>query len=145
MKNKERIRENLTSVPGPEYWKDKADEGWRPVAIEWERETPSTPDATGWTRREVPYGLRVSEDCHYLEDDPAEKDTLKRMLALIVGDQPLSKVAEELNRQGRQTRDGADWTQVTVFNMLPRLIEAAPEFLSAEEWTTSKKRILRAV
>ena len=70
---------------------------------------------------------------------------LKLMLALIAGDHPLSKIAEELNRQDYRMRNGAKWTQVTTFNMLPRLIEVAPNILSADEWTSKKNRILRAV
>jgi len=139
-----RIRESLSTLPDAEYWKAKLDEGWTPVAIEWERPL----DAGGNSpvlKHEVPYGLRVSQDCHYLEEHPSEKEVLKLMLALIVGDKPLSEVAEELNRQDHRMRSGARWTQVTVFNTLPRLIEVAPEILSDEEWSASKKRILRAV
>jgi hypothetical protein len=144
MKKTERLRESLSTLPDPEYWKAKLDEGWTPVAIEWERPL----DAAGESRvlkHEVPYGLRVSQDCHYLEEHPTEKKVLKMILALIVGDKPLSEVAEELNRRDYRMRSGARWTQVTVFNTLPRLIEVAPEILSAEEWSTNKKRILRAV
>lgn len=94
-------------------------------------------------KHEVPYGLRVSEDCHYLEDDPAEQETLRLMLALIVGDEPLSRVAEKLNRRGCRLRNGAEWTQVAVFNTLPRLIEVAPGILSTQEWTTIRERVWR--
>jgi hypothetical protein len=72
-------------------------------------------------------------------------EVLKLMLALIAGDHPLSKIAEELNRKNYRMRNGAKWTQVSAFYMLPRLIEVAPNIMSAEEWSTSKKRILRPV
>jgi hypothetical protein len=142
--DKERIREILKTVPTPDYMKSKLEEGWRPVAIEWER---STSDAAkgGILRHEVPYGLRVSEDCHQLEEDSKEKEVMKLMLALIAGDHPLSKIAEELNGRGYSMRNGKPWSQVTVFNMLPRLIEMAPEILSGEEWSDNRDRILKAV
>jgi hypothetical protein len=142
--NKERIREVFKTAPTPEYMQSKLEEGWRPVAIEWERET-SHGAPGGALRHEVPYGLRVSEDCHQLEDDSKEKEVMKLMLALIAGDHPLSKIAEELNARGHFMRDGKPWSQVKVFNMLPRLIEMAPEILSADEWSTNRDRILEAV
>ncbi len=142
--NKERIREVLKTAPTPEYMQSKMEEGWRPAAIEWERETSqATPG--GVLRHEVPYGLRVSEDCHQLEDDSKEKDVMKLMLALIAGDHPLSKIAEELNDRKYFMRNGKPWSQVTVFNMLPRLIEMAPEILAADEWSENRDRILKAV
>lgn len=147
MSRTERIREELASAPSPEYLKSKMEEGWRPVAIEWVRQAKGT--EIGLTakglKKEVPYGLKVSEDCHYLEEEPNEKAALKLMLALIAGDHPLSKIASELNRQDLHKRNGDPWNQVDVFNILPRLIEVAPEILSTDEWSVSKERILRAV
>lgn len=145
MANIERIREIITKWPDQEAWKAKMDEGWRPVAIEWQRDIDQTETAAGQLKHEVPYGLTVSEDCRHLEQNPKEMAALKLMLAMIAGDHPLSKIADELNRQGYRMRNGAEWTQVTAFHMLPRLIEVAPEIMSAEEWTSSKNRILRAV
>jgi hypothetical protein len=49
------------------------------------------------------------------------------MLDLIARDQSVSEVAEELNRAGFRTRRGALWSRTAVFEMLPRLIEAAPD------------------
>ena len=40
-----------------------------------------------------------------------------------------------LNRQGSRTRRGTAWTQTAIFNMLPRLIEAAPYI-----WRSESKR-----
>lgn len=147
MSRTERIREELASAPSPEYLKSKMEEGWRPVAIEWVRQATGTEigPATKGFKKEVPYGLKVSEDCLYLEEEPNEKATLKLMLALIAGDHPLSKIASELNRQSLHKRNGDPWSQVDVFNILPRLIEVAPEILSTDEWSASKERILRAV
>jgi hypothetical protein len=145
MANTERIREIVSKWPDRDAWKARMDEGWRPVAIEWERDAERQATESGQFKHEVPYGLKVSQDCRHLERDAQEMTVLKLILALIAGDHPLSKIAEQLNRQGHRMRNGAEWTQVSVFHMLPRLIEVAPEILSTEEWTSSKKRILRAV
>ena len=145
MANVERIREIISKLPDREAWKAKMDEGWRPVAIEWERDVDRVEMESGQLKHEVPFGLTVSEDCRHLEQNPKEMAVLKLMLALIAGDHPLSKIAEEINRQGHRMRNGAEWTQVAAFHMLPRLIEVAPEIMSAEEWTSAKNRILRAV
>ena len=64
------------------------------------------------------------------------------MMELIVQDNPLSKVAQELNRQGFNTRQGVNWTPVSVFNMLPRLIEAGPLIFSSEEWLARKGKLV---
>lgn len=81
---------------------------------------------TGW-RAEVPFGLRVTDDCVHLEENGVERGALVQMLDLIARDKSLSEVARELNRVGYRTRAGSPWTQTAVFNMLPRLIEAAPD------------------
>jgi hypothetical protein len=145
MANVERIREVVSKWPDREAWKARMDEGWRPAAIEWERDVGREEGESGQLKHEVPYGLMVSEDCRHLEQNPKEMAVLKLILALIAGDHPLSRIAQELNRQGHRMRNGAEWTQVAAFHMLPRLIEVAPDILSAEEWTSSKNRILRAV
>ena len=98
MANMKRFREVISQWPDRESWQAKMDEGWKPVAIEWEREEVSVETDQGQLRREVPYGLKVSEDCLHLEENPKEMAVLKLMLALIAGDRPLSKIAEELNR-----------------------------------------------
>ncbi len=136
----ERVREVLSSSPSPDYWQEKAAEGWRPVAVEWEREVEGA-ESDGPLKEEVPYGLQVSEDCLHLEENPAEVEAMRRMLEQIVADRPLSAAAEELNRRGFRRRSGAQWTQVAVFNMLPRLIEVAPKIYSSEEWSQKRHRL----
>ncbi len=144
MAKTERIREILSTPLTPETLREKAKEGWRAVAIEWERG-----DERDASERlpveEIPYGLRISEDCHHLMEDPDEVAALTLMLVQIVADKPCSSVAEELNRRGFRRRDGAKWTQVSVFNMLPRLIEVAPRIYSSEEWAEKKHRLRKVV
>jgi hypothetical protein len=75
---------------------------------------------------EVPYGLRVADDCVHLEEDPGERRAMELMLKLLSSDKAMSQIAQDLNEHGLRTRSGSLWTQTAVFNMLPRLIEAAP-------------------
>ena len=140
----ERVREVLSSPPAAEYWQEKAAEGWRPVAVEWEREVEGA-DSGGPLKEEVPYGLQVSDDCFHLEENPAEVEAMRRMLEQIVADRPLSAAAAELNRRGFRQRSGAQWTQVAVFNLLPRLIEMAPRIYSSDEWGEKERRLKKVV
>jgi hypothetical protein len=135
----ERIREMLNEPLDPEHVEQRAAAGWRLAVVEWEREVQGTeaPPAT----EEIPYGLRVGDDCAHLVENPAETQALIRMLDGIVQDQPFSKVAEELNRGGFRTRSGSKWEAVTVFNMLPRLIQVGPRIFSSEQWQERKKHL----
>jgi hypothetical protein len=83
-------------------------------------------DQPQWVE-DVPFGLRVADDCMHLEEDPVERRTIEMMLKLISRDKSISQIAKELNTHGLRTRTGSPWTQTAVFNMLPRLIEAAPQ------------------
>jgi hypothetical protein len=142
MKEIERWREPVSALPTAEALEKRRKEGWRLAAIEWEREGASeAPEG----RRPIPYGLRISTDCHHLEVDPDEKDVIATIIAMIAGDHPLSRIAGELNRRGSRTRSGSEWTQLKIFQMLPRVIELGPEILSQKEWSESKKRLLAAV
>ena len=144
MSKVERVREVLSSPPSAEYWQEKAAQGWHPVAVEWEREVEGA-GADSPLKEEVPYGLQVSDDCLYLEENSTEGEALRLMLEQIVADRPLSAAAKELNRRGFRQRSGAQWTQVAVFNMLPRLIEVAPRIYSSEEWSEKRHRLRKVV
>jgi len=138
----ERVREVLNKPLEPEYVKLRAEAGWKPVAVEWEREVEEAETAPRQIGEEVPYGMRVGDDCLHLVENPAETQVLIHMLDGIVQDLPFSKIAEELNRSGLRTRSGAKWEPVFVFNMLPRLIQVGPRIFSSEEWQAQKKHIV---
>jgi hypothetical protein len=143
MSQRERVREELTEPITPERLAQRARDGWHAVAIEWER---SAGAAITRRRVELPYGLRIADDCHHLEDDPAEIEVLTQMLHLIVEDRKLSDVAAELNRRGYRNRTGGGWTQSQVFELLPRLTESAPQIFARQDWGQERKRRgLRAV
>ena len=73
------------------------------------------------------------------------KEVMSRIVAMIAGDHPLSKIADELNRRELRNRQGEAWTQVGIFKLLPRIVEFGPEILSAESWAASKKKLLAEV
>jgi hypothetical protein len=143
-----RLREILTTPLTAEYVARRAQDGWKPVAVEWEREGAQgakAVEARSDVIEEIPYGLQVASDCRHLEENPAEKQVLVLMMEQIVQDEPLSKVAEELNRYGHRTRQGTKWSPVAVFNLLPRLIEAGPRIFSSEEWVARREQLLKAM
>jgi len=139
----ERWREPITVLPSEETLRAKREGGWSPVAIEWARLPASRGDDD--TGRPIPYGFRISADCAHLEVDPVEKEVMSLVVAWIADDRPLSKVATELNRRDYRNREGEPWTQVSLFRLLPRIVEFGPEILSSETWADSKRRFLRAV
>lgn len=141
MAKTERLREAVKVSPSLEYFSQKTQAGWKLTAVEWEREVEGEEEPRTF-REEVPYGLRVSEDCLHLQEDPGEKQVLVLMLELLLRDRPFSRVAEELNQQGLRTREGAKWTTVSVFNMLPRLIDMGPRIFASEEWAERRKQLV---
>jgi hypothetical protein len=142
MAKTERLREAVKVSPSLEYFAQKTQAGWKLTAVEWEREVEGEEEEPRAFREEVPYGLRVSEDCLHLQEDPNEKQVLTQMLELLLRDRPFSRVAEELNQQGLRTREGAKWTSVSVFNMLPRLIDMGPRIFASEEWAERRKQLV---
>jgi hypothetical protein len=111
-------------------------EGWRLIALEWEREVPETEQTANQApdHEEPPFGLRVASDSPTLVEDQRENEALLAMMELIIQDGPYSFIAEEMNRRGYRTREGLKWSPVSVFEMLPRLIDAGPRILSSENW-----------
>jgi hypothetical protein len=93
-------------------------------------------------RIEIPYGLQISGDCNFLEENPLEIATMMTMLEGIVEDCPFSEIALRLNERGRLTRSGQRWTQTAVFQMMPRLVEYSPELFARPDWV-GRKKLLR--
>jgi hypothetical protein len=127
----------------------KARQGWKPVAVIWEREIgdqvgndqPQRADIT----QPVPYGLKIAEDCTALEQDLQEREALIVMLEMIIQEKSLSATAEELNRRGFRTRHTSNWTPGSVFDMLPRLIEVGPRVFGTEEWVVRRGKLMNVV
>jgi len=137
----QRVRDLVSGPLNEEELKRRTAEGWRLVALEWEREAAAEEDLVPQPAPEVPFGLKVAGDCAHLEEDPAERDVLFAMMELTIQDGPYSFIADELNRRGYRTRDGARWTPVSVFQMLPRLIEVGPKIFGSEEWQQRRRLI----
>jgi Recombinase len=144
MGKEEHLRELVAGELDPEHLRQRASEGWRLVAIEWQREAAGESGAGNGFLEEVPFGMQVAGDCFHLVDNPREREALVLMMDLIVQDHPLSLVARELNAKGYRTREGAPWNQVAVFNLLPRLVEAGPRIFSSDEWEARRKHVARA-
>jgi len=142
----ERIRDVISGPFSPDIMQQRMAAGWQLVSIEWRRELPEQEAPTeGAFSEEIPYGLRISDDCLRLEVDPRENAALVLMMELMVQDFPLSNVVSDLNEKGFRTRAGKPWSRVTVFNMLPRLIEVGPRLFSTEEWETRRAKFARFV
>jgi Recombinase len=137
----ERIRQDVPGSFGAEGLAQKAGQGWKLVAVEWEREVP---EAQAAPVEEVPFGLQVvGNGPPHLEENPTEREVLFLMMELTIQDGPYSVIAEELNRRGYRTRQGMTWTPVSVFQMLPRLIEVGPRIFATEEWQQRRVRLAK--
>ena len=129
---KERIRQEVPASFGPDDIARHVEQGWKLVAVEWEREVPL--DEAAHRPEEVPFGLQIAKDGKRLEENEDEQAILRLMMELTVQDGPYSAIAEELNHRGYRTRQGTKWSAVSVFQMLPRLIEVGPRIFSTQEW-----------
>jgi len=141
----ERFRDVLTATPTAEYWRQRTDSGWRLIAVEWERDVSGEEAGRQDTVEEIPYGLKIAEDCLRLEVNITEREALMLMLELIVQDRSLSQVAAELNQRGFRTRRGVEWSPAGVFNMLPRMIEVGPRVFPQEEWAARRRQLFKVV
>lgn len=142
----ERMRDVISSPFSPEIMRQRTAAGWQLVSLEWRRELPAdAAPSEGAFGEDIPYGLRISDDCQRLEQDPTEHQALVLMMELLVQDFPLSSVVSDLNEKGFRTRGGKPWSRISVFNMLPRLIEIGPTLFSSEEWEARRQRFARMV
>jgi hypothetical protein len=141
----ERVRETLVAPLTPAYVEHKRNAGWKLVAVEWEREVDESTSPAGDLSEEVPFGLQVADDCKRLQENITEKQVLILIMELIVQDKKLSQVADELNKRGHRTRQGVAWSPASVFNLLPRLIEAGPRIFTSEEWISRRQHLFKAV
>ena len=147
MHRTERIRQSASGQLTWDEIQKLQNEGWRLIALEWERDVPTGENRAGaeHDQEDPPFGLRIAPDCSTLVEDRSENEALLAMMELIIQDGPYSSVAEELNRRGYRTREGSKWTPVSVFEMLPRLIDAGPRILSSENWHRRKQEYNRSI
>jgi hypothetical protein len=138
MKKMERVRQAVSGPLGAEDLKHRTEKGWRLVALEWEREVEA---AEAPLPADVPFGLQIAPETQRLEENPAEREILFELMELMVQEGSYARIAEEINRRGFRTRQGAQWTPVSVFEMLPRLIEVGPRVLQSSEWQKRRRQL----
>jgi hypothetical protein len=140
----ERIRDVISGPFSPEVMRQRTAAGWQLVSLEWRRELPEAEaPSEGAFREDIPYGLRISDDCQRLEVDPTENRVLMTMMELLVQDFTYSSIVSDLNEKGFRMRNGKPWNRVALFNMTPRLIEVGPRLFSTEEWRKLRQRFAR--
>ncbi len=103
----ERTRDILNGPLTNDLLRQRADAGWQVASIEWRRELPGNAPIESRVE-DIPYGLRISEDCLRLEIDPEENHILMQMMELLVQDFPFTSVASDLNEKGAyRTKESA--------------------------------------
>ncbi len=138
----ERIRDVISGPFSSSLMQQRTAAGWQLVSLEWRRELPGDePPSEGAFNEEIPFGLRISDDCQRLEFDPRERMVLTLMMDGVVQDFPFSSIASNLNEKGFRTREGKLWSQVSVFQMIPRLIEIGPGLFSTAEWAARREHL----
>ena len=138
LKRTERVRQVVDGPLESTDLQQRTEEGWKMVAIEWERDVET---AAGQLLAEVPFGLQIVPETQRLEQNPAERETLLQLMELIIQEGSYAHIAEEINRRGFRTRQGEKWTAVSVFEMLPRLIEVGPQLFQSAEWQKRRQHI----
>ena len=82
-------------------WTSVLAAGWQVVSIEWRRELPGDEaPSEGAYNEDIPYGLRISDDCQRLEPDPRERLVLTQMMEMLVQDFSLLRYRKRLEREG---------------------------------------------
>lgn len=131
----ERIRDIVSEPFSLDVIRQRAEAGWQMVAIEWRRELPDAEAPTeSQFDEDIPYGLRISDDCMRLEADPVEHQVLMVIMEGVAMDSSYAEIAAKLNQKGLRMRSGQPWNRVAVFGMIPRLIDVGPSFFSSTEW-----------
>jgi Recombinase len=136
MKKTERLRQPVGGSLTEADLKQRAEGGWKLVAIEWEREVEVSEDKLPG---EVPFGLQIAPEAQQLAENADEREILFQMMELMIEEGSYARIAEEINRRGFRTREGARWTPVSVFEMLPRLVEVGPHLFRSPEWQERRR------
>lgn len=140
MKKTERMRQVVSGAIEATDLKQQSEQGWKLVAVEWEREVEIAEDHLP---TEVPFGLTISPETQQLETNAAEREILLQMMELIVQEGSYSRIADEINRRGFRTREGMKWTPVSVFEMIPRLIEVGPHVFRSMDWQKRRQQLAK--
>ena len=139
MKKTERVRQLVSAPPSEADLKQQTEKGWRLAAIEWEREVETSETQLP---SDVPFGLRIAPQTQRLEENPDEREILVQLMELLVQEGSYARIADEINRRGYRTREGKPWSPISVFEMLPRLIEVGPHLFRSSEWERRRQQSL---
>ena len=113
MHRTERIRQSASGELTWDEIQKLQHEGWRLIALEWERDVPDEQkqeQARSMTVRIPLLACVWLKTVRPLLKTAAENEALVVMMELIIQDGPYSFVAEELNRRGYRTREGLKWS-----------------------------------
>jgi hypothetical protein len=141
MKKTERLRQLVSGPLESAGLNEQAEKGWKLVAVEWEREIETAEDDLP---ANVPFGLQIAPESHRLEENPAEREILFQLMELMVQEGSYARIADEINRRGFRTRRGEKWSPISVFEMVPRLIEVGPHVLRSAEWQKRRLQLTRS-
>jgi hypothetical protein len=133
------LRDEIENPVSLDYFLHRTKAGWKLKAVEWER----AEDAVAPVLQEeiaAPYGIEVVPDSARLQPKSEEVEVLQTILESIVVEKGVSQIATDLNNRGFTTRGGQAWTSTAVFNLLPRLIDAAPDILKRDDWQARRKK-----
>jgi hypothetical protein len=137
--NMRQLRDEMENPVSLDYFLRRSSAGWKLKAVEWEQaDDTAVIDAPAPV--ESPYGIQLVPETARLQPKPDEVEVLQTILELIVVEKGVSNIAAELNNRGFMTRSGKPWTSTAVFNLLPRLIEAAPDILKREDWQARRTK-----
>ena len=129
-----RIHDRIASGAGEDVIQRRIKDGWRMVAIEWERDVPGEAPDEPVELQPVPFGFCVAEDCRHLQAHPVEFEILSLVMELIVRERPLPAIAESLNEKNYKTRDGKAWTPSRVFELMPFIVDSGPRIIAKPNW-----------
>ena len=88
----ERIRDVVAEPFSSDVIRQRTAAGWQMISIEWRRELPdSETPSEGAYSEDIPFGLRISEDCKRLEVDPHENKVLLLMMDLLARTSPIRR------------------------------------------------------
>jgi hypothetical protein len=143
MNKTERMHQAVSGPLAAEDLKRQIEQGWKLVAVEWEREVEGAEVETSEDplSTDVPFGLQIAPETQRLEENPTERELLFQLMELIIQEGSYARIADEINHRGFRTRQGTKWTPVSVFEMLPRLIEVGPRVLQSSEWQKRRQHL----
>ena len=134
------LRDEIDNPVSLDYFHQRTSEGWKLKAVVWERADEASAEAHAEETLTAPYGIEVVPASARLQPKQDELEVLQSILEMVVVEKGVTNIADDLNTRGFKMRNGKPWTSTAVFDLLPRLIEAAPDILKRDDWQERRKR-----